>query len=354
MPVQSKLLAIRIAASGIVVPHQTVNLSPKTAGRIATLYVEQGDKVVKGQVIARMENRDFAAQLAQTRASLAQTQAQLALLQVGTRPEEIAQARANLAQDKAQLMQVLAHEQLTQIRLRRNTDLVVQGAISQDRFDEVQADEATAQATVAVAQATVQQAQARLAQLIHGNRVQEIDRARFAVQEAQNRLRVQEIQWQDSFVRAPFSGIVTQKYATAGAFVTPTTSASSTSSATSTSIVAIAQGLEVLAKVPEADIAQVKQGQSVEIIADAYPDQVIPGKVRRIAPEAVLDANVTAFQVRLTFDEKHKLLRSNMNVSLVFIGDQIPNAMVVPAANFVWAINEHATVKTTRTQKRRI
>jgi len=69
---------------------------------------------------------------------------------------------------------------------------------------------------------------------------------------------------------APFAGIVTQKYAV-GAIVTPTTSASSTASATSTSIVALASELEIKVNVPETDITQVKNGQRVEIVADAYP-----------------------------------------------------------------------------------
>jgi len=76
----------------------------------------------------------------------------------------------------------------------------------------------------------------------------------------------------DTIIRAPFAGIVTQKYATVGAIVTPTTSASSTASATSTSIVALASELEIKVNVPETDI-QVKNGQRVEIVADAYPDR---------------------------------------------------------------------------------
>lgn len=65
-----------------------------------------------------------------------------------------------------------------------------------------------------------------------------------------------------------------QKYANVGAFVTPTTSASSSASATSSSVVALAEGSEVLAQLPEADIGRIKLGQKVEIVADAYPDQV--------------------------------------------------------------------------------
>jgi HlyD family secretion protein len=77
VPVQEKNLTVRITESGTMVPLQTVNLSPKTSGRIAQLYLEQGDTVQSGQVIARMESRNVQAQRVQAKANLAQAQARL-------------------------------------------------------------------------------------------------------------------------------------------------------------------------------------------------------------------------------------------------------------------------------------
>ena len=131
------------------------------------------------------------------------------------------------------------------------------------------------------------------------------------------------------------SGIVTQKYANIGAFVTPTTSASTSASATSSSIVAVARGLEVLAQVPEADIGRIKQGQQVEITADAYPDKVFKGNVRLIAPEAVIEQGVTSFQVRVALDTGTDKLRSGLNVDLTFLGDRLSNALVLPTVAIV-------------------
>jgi HlyD family secretion protein len=144
-------------------------------------------------------------------------------------------------------------------------------------------------------------------------------------------LKQQQVQLEDTIIRAPFSGIITQRYATIGAYVSPAISASSNASATSTSIVALARGLEVLANVPEVDIPQIKQGQKVEIFIDAYPDEVFQGRVRLIAPEAVVDQNVTSFQVRIAIDTGVEKLRSGMNVSEVtFLGNNINNALLIP------------------------
>jgi HlyD family secretion protein len=69
-------LTDRITASGTIVPFQTANLSPKTSGRVAQLFVEQGDKVQQGQKIAQMENAEVRAAFAQAQANLQQAQAQ--------------------------------------------------------------------------------------------------------------------------------------------------------------------------------------------------------------------------------------------------------------------------------------
>lgn len=128
---------------------------------------------------------------------------------------------------------------------------------------------------------------------------------------------------------------MTQKYATEGAFVTPSTSASGAASATSTSVVALAKGLEILAKVPEVDIKQIQPGQMVEVVADAFPDQVFKARVQLVAPEAIIEQNVTSFQVRLALETGQKELKSGMNVDLTFLGQKKSNALVVPTVAIV-------------------
>jgi len=373
VPVQSQDVTLRITASGKVVPVQSVNLSPKTSGRLAQLRVEQGDRVEQGQIIARMDDADIQAQLTQTRANLAQAQAQLAQARAGSRPEEIGQAKARLAQAEAQLSQARAGSRVEEIaqakaqvdaaaarvnltasRVQRNRNLYQQGAISQDKLDEVLADDRSARAAlqeaqrrlaqlqngsrseeIAQRQAAVSEARQALQQLQNGSRPEEIAQAEAAVDAAVGQLQAVQVQLRDTMIRAPFSGVITQKYATEGAFVTPTTSASNTASATSSSIVAIARGLEVLAQVPEVDIGQIKQRQQVEIIADAYPDQVFKGHVRLISPEAVVEQNVTSFQVRVAIDTGKNELRSGMNVDVTFLGEALQDALVVPTVAIV-------------------
>lgn len=373
VPAEAKNVTLRITASGKVVPVQSVNLSPKTSGQLVDLLVEQGDRVEQGQVIARMDDADLQSQLIQTRAKLANAQSQLDKARNGSRPEEIAQAQARLAQAQAQLDQARNGTRLEEIeqaqaqvesaqarvnlassRVQRNRNLYQLGAISQDTLDEVLADDRSARASliesqrrlaqlekgsrqeeIAQRQAAATEARQALRQLENGSRPEDIAQAQASVNAAIGELKAVQVKLEDTIIRAPFSGVVTQKYATKGAFVTPTTSASSTASATSSSIVAIARGLEVLAEVPEVDIGQIKPGQQVEIVADAYPDRVFKGRVRLISPEAVVEANVTSFKVRVDLDTGKDKLLSGMNVDLTFLGQDLKDALVVPTVAIV-------------------
>ena len=309
-------LTLRITASGKIVPIQTVNISPKNSGQLAQLVVEQGDLVKKGEVIARMDPRDAQAQLDLAQAQLADAKARRDRTQAGNRRQEIAQAQTQV--NAAQARMKLAEE-----RLRRNQTLAAEGAISRDSLDALIADSDAARASL-------QEARKRLDLLQEGARVEDIRQANAQVAAAQAQVEAARVVLADTVIRAPFSGIITQKYATPGAFVTPTTSASSTTSATSTSIVAIAEGLEVIAQVPEVDIGQIKLGMPVDIVADAFPDQTFRGQVRLVAPEAVVEQNVTFFQVRVRILTGLDQLRSGMNVDMVFIGQSLPNALLIP------------------------
>jgi HlyD family secretion protein len=450
---EAETITIRIKASGNVQPIQRVNLSPKTPGRLAQLFVEQGDRVREGQVVARMESNTLEAQLQQAEARLDRAKANLAQLRNGNRPEEIAQAearldrtQANLAQlrngsrpeeiekaeaqvEQARSRQAEAEAKLAQLRtgsrwediaeaeaglsrtlaqleearsrlslaqtqLERNRSLEAAGAYARENVDRAADEERRARASVeqsaaaveearrrlqrlengsrteevaqgeagvAAAAAQVADAESQLALLRNGTRSEEITKAEADVSEAQSQVdllrngtRSEEIlkgeadvrdaeeqvsfyqkQVDDTLIRAPFSGIITQRFADPGAFVTPETSASDAASATSASIVALAKGLEVLAKVPEADIGQIEPGQKVEVIADSYPDETFLGQVKLIAPEAIREREVTLFRVRTSIETGTDKLLSGMNVDLNFLGEQLSDVLVLPTVAIV-------------------
>ncbi len=421
---QPEDVTLKITASGTVLPGQTVNLSPKNAGRVEKILVEQGDLVKQGQKIAQMDNAEGRAQLLQAQANLRQAQANLAKGRNGSRPEEIAQAQAKLeaaqasfnrskngnrpqevAQVQAKLSQVqaalaltksiapqqvqqsqaqvaaaAAKRKLASTKLERTRQLNKEGAIALEKLEEANAELQTTNANYLEAQQRLQQvknnaaqeinqrranvveleqslqqqklgsrfedtakasadvrlAQSSFQQTKNGTRKEEIAQLAAAVDVAKAEVLAAQVQLQESVIVAPFDGIITQRYASAGAFVTPTTTASKEGQATSTSVVAIAKDLEVKAKVPEIDIGKISTGQQVEITADAYPDQKFRGAVRIVAPEAVVEQNVTSFEVRLSIDDdRQSALKSGMNVNTSFVGKPAPRSLMVPTVSIV-------------------
>lgn len=335
VPVEATEVTVRINASGEVEAFQTVNLSPKTSGIVAELLVEQGDPVGQGQVVARMDIDDLNAQLQQNQANLAEAEAQLQDLLQGTDQPQLAQAEANLEAVRSQLVEAEAQLSLVEGDLDRDRDLYNQGAISARELDNSENAVDSAQANVRQLEARVIEAQQRFADLEDEPDPEDVAQARARVERARGQVSAIQTRIDNTIIRAPFAGVVTQKFATEGAFVTPTTSASEAASATSSAIVAIADGLEIVAEVPEADLGQIKVGQPVEITSTAYPEAVFEGTVRLIAPEAIERQNVTIFQVRIRLENGLEQLRSNMNVDVAFLGNRLSDALVVPAVAVV-------------------
>lgn len=321
-PVVRQDVTIQVSAAGSIKPMTPVNISPKQPGRLAKLYVDQGDRVRVGQILARMDDSNLKGQLLQTQGSLAAAKANLLKLQAGNRPQEIQQAEQNLQEAKAQMIAIRSTYQ-------SNAQLYTGGAISLNALD-------ASRSQYQAAQARINALQQQLSLLQAGSRPEDIAAARAQVMQARGVLQTIQTQINDAVIRAPFSGMITQKYADVGAFVTPTTSASATSSATSSSILALANDLEAVANVSETDVGAIYVGQPVELRVDAYPGRIFRGRVRLIAPESVVVQNVTSFQVRIKIlnDSKNQL-KSGMNLTATFLVGQHKGTLLIPTPAIV-------------------
>ncbi|MFG6104204.1 efflux RND transporter periplasmic adaptor subunit [Leptothoe sp. EHU-05/26/07-4] len=320
--VETATLPITVVANGTVEPEQLTNVSPKTSERLEQVTVAEGDAVEIGQVLAYMDDSDLQGQLMQAQGQLASAQANLAMLVAGNRPQEIAQAEATLTSAEANLNQ--AEEEL-----RRYESLYTQGAISAQETTSYRTARDTAQAEVRSAQQAL-----NLSQI--GSRQEEIAQAEAAVIQAEGALTTIKTQIEDTVIRAPFSGIVTARYADPGDFVSPSTAASETSSSSSSSILSLAFNYQVVANVAETDIAQIQSGQLASIRADAYPDRRFEGTVVQVAEQATVSSNVTSFEVRVNLSEAaQRELRPGMNVDIEFQAGELTDVMVVPTVAVV-------------------
>ena len=331
---------VMVSASGSIRPITPVNVSPKQPGRIISIGVDQGDRVTAGQTLARMDDSNLRGPYLSAVGKLSAAAANLRKLQLGNRPQEIRQARENLNQAQAEIIAVRS-------TYLGNLALYQAGALGRVAFD-------GSRSQYLASQERIKALQAQLDLVAAGFRREDIEVARAQVLQARGDLQTIKAQLNDTVIRAPFAGVITQKYADVGAFVTPTTSASATSSATSSSIFALAGQLEGLANVSETDIGSIYPGQPVQLQVDAYPGRIFHGKVRLIAPDSVVVQNVTSFQVRITLPDQASLddraslpdqaslaakgsgkLISGMNFTASFVVGRHLNSLLIPTPAIV-------------------
>ncbi len=159
--------------------------------------------------------------------------------------------------------------------------------------------------------------------------------ARASLDVARKRFNQRTVERAELTIRAPFDGVITQRFADPGAFVTPTTSASANAGASSSSVVELAQGLEVVAKVPENDIGRISIDQSASVRVDAFPDKRFAARVIQVAPRAVKNNNVTSFEVKLSLSDPNNLLRIGMTADIDFQTGSLPPQTLVPTVAVV-------------------
>ncbi len=244
-----------ITASGTLEAIRSVNVSPEKQGLLQALYVNEGDEVNKGQLLAKMKSGDFKYRLAEIKAE---------------------------------------HEKSKNAYLRREF-LFSEGAISKEEYEEY--------------------------------------KNRFLSTKA--RLKQREIEGDQLNIRAPFKGYITSRYAEPGAFVTPTTRASTIAGSSSASILELSQGLEVSAKVPESDIGRIQINQTANIRVDSFPDEVFIAKISQIAPRASSKENVTSFEVKLSFSKPSPKLRIGMTADVEFQTGSLGINILVPTVAIV-------------------
>jgi RND family efflux transporter MFP subunit len=271
-------------ASGYVVADRKASLASKTTGRLVWLGVEEGSRVEKGQVVARLENEDLTAALAQTKAGLNASEENLR----GTLAE-LDDARADF---------------------NRKKPLLEKGFIARSAFDQ-------ADARLKKAEALAQGAKAQ------------VNAGRAATRGAEASLEY-------TSIRAPFSGVVLTKTADIGDIITPLGAAANAKAAVVT--IADLETLQIEVDVAESNISKVKMGMAAEIQLDAFPQERFPGKVHMIVPTA--DRTKASILVKVRFMEKNPRILPDMSAKVSFLtralgtGEDVP-LTTVPASSIV-------------------
>jgi RND family efflux transporter MFP subunit len=268
-------------ATGYVAPQRKASISSKATGRLEWLGVLEGSRVKRGELIARLENRDVSAALGQARANV-----------------EV--ARANLVQAEAELVDARNARD-------RSNKLLAQKYIAQSandaamaRYDKAAANVAAMKASIGAAEASARSAQVALDQTL---------------------------------IRAPFDGVILTKNANVGDNITPFSSAADTKGAVVT--MADMDTLEVEADVSESSLAKISVGQPVEVQLDAFPALRLAGVVARMVP--TVDRSKATLMVKVRFVDRDPRVLPDMSARVAFLsrplrpGEQQP-VVAIPSA----------------------
>ena len=262
--------AASVTANGYVVARTRASVSSKVSGRLAQLAVSEGSFVRRDQVIARLENGDYQAQ--------------------------VSQAEANVAAARAALQEARATERQQEREAKRLRDIRTANAALMAEAD---VDAAESRAAVAVA---------RTASAVSG------------VQAAEAALRLARVSLANTEIRAPFTGTVLRKEAEVGEVVAPSVGGGLTRGAVVT--MADLATLEVEVDVNEAYIARITNGQPARLTLDAYPDTSFRAHVRQVVPTA--DRQRATVQVKVAIDDRDPRILPEMGARVDFLEPRAP------------------------------
>jgi HlyD family secretion protein len=288
-------------ATGYIVAHHKIEVASKVVGKVAWIGVEKGDRVRQGQVMVRLEDEEYRAQVLQAKGQLDNLKAKLAELEHGSRPEEIAKAKADVEQSKADMENAL-------ITLRRTKELVDQGVLAKQSLDDAQAKYDGALARTLSLQHTYD-----LARL--GPRKEDIEAQQAAVMQAQGALEFAQTQLDNTVIRAPISGTILERNVEKGEFVTTGFVGDKGAKGYVVSLADL-NDLQVELDINQNDFAKLSPEQKGVITTDAYPDRKYEGVIAEISPEA--NRQKATVQVKVKVLHPDSYLRPEMNASVAF------------------------------------
>lgn len=279
--VERRDLVASVTASGWIRATRKVDVQSDIMGRITELAVEEGDSVVAGQLLLRIDPIQYEAAVARARAAVSEALAREA------------QSRANLLQARRALERVEA--------------MVASGIAPQESLEEVQT------------QAMVQEALHEAA--LHG-----VDIARAALSEAEEQLA-------KTVIRAPISGVVTRLNVEVGETAIVGTTNNPGSLLLTISDLSV---MEAVVRIDETDVPHIQIGDSASVTIDAYPRQTFAARVTRVGQSAVQSpgqsgqAQAVDFEVVVMLDDPPPGLRPDLSATAEIVTAVRESALAIP------------------------
>lgn len=290
-------------SKGYIIPAHQILVSPKVPGMLTMLRIEEGQRVKKDDILARLETTDYEADCQRAQAAVAIAQQKLLELEHGNRKEDIAQAEAEVQEAQAQRSQLHAEWQ-------RISQLRKSGVATQSEYD-------LAEANFKANDRRVERLQKAYDLMLAGPRQERIDAARGDLALAKAELAKANWRFDNCTIKAPISGTILIKRAEEGNIVNPIVMNGSYSLCEMADL----SDLEVELKIQERDISKIFQGQKCKVRAEAWPERVYEGYVSRLMPIADRGQGAVPVRVKISVppDEEGVYLKPEMGAVVTFL-----------------------------------
>ncbi|MFZ0311702.1 MAG: efflux RND transporter periplasmic adaptor subunit [Candidatus Korobacteraceae bacterium] len=309
-------LAKSVVATGKITPITKVEIKSKASGIVEKLYVDTGDHVKQGQVLAELDRVEIQAQVNSAKAQLLSSQANL----------KSAEADETRAKVDAQGVDIPT----LQRAYERAQEMSKDGVVSQATLDDAQRGYIMAvnKRDVARAQLVVNKAKVSQAQA-------EVEKDEASLKQFQEQLSY-------TTITAPIDGVVLSRDVEVGDAVSSILVLGS--GATLVMTLGDTSEVYVKGKVDESDIGKVYLGQPARIRVETFKDKTFTGHVTKISPMGVEKDNVTTFEVRVSINNPGGELKAEMTANAEIILDEHHDVLMIPEGAIMYDKDKKASV----------
>ena len=260
-------VAAQLTVVGNLIGLQTIDIAPRTGGRLLSVNVQLGDSVRRGQAIAKVEDREIA--------------------------EQVNQAEASMEVSKATIRQREADLKVAELNFDRSKNLYARQLLAKKALDDAESRYLAAVAQLDLAKA----------------------------QQSQNEARLQELKFnlQNTTVTSPVDGFVGKRNVEPGAMVSTNTAIAS--------VVEISR-LKLVVNVVEKDLRMVNAGDVGIVEVDAYPGETFSGRIARVAP--VLDPATRTATIEIEIPNRDNRLKPGMYARITLTVEERKNTLLAP------------------------
>ncbi len=323
-------ISTTLSLDGQVSPFLESTLSTPESGTVAEVYVNEGDSVSKGEVLAKLDDSQLCAQLEANQATVQQSQAKLSASNVQAPissqqySSAVSQAQQALEQAQNRVRTAEAALRNAQLVYQSNQSLAGQGYVSQTAMTQARSNFVSAQQDLNNARQALPAAQAGLSTARSNTGQTQVDQAtiagnRAALEQAQANVKLLQTQMAQSELYAPFDGVVTQRLLDPGAFAGPNQAMMRVSQLST---------VYVNANVPDEDLGYVRPGTPGTFTSASLPGRTFHGAIFDVNPTPT--TGTLSYRARLRQANPGNTLRGGMLVSLSIVKEHRRGATVVP------------------------